>query len=207
MRPPRCVKRAVDSVERVLHSIKRALHSIQRGTAPNMRPPPRCVKRALFNHKKFHGFYGIQSGEDPQVLIFIGHFLRKSPIISGCFARKTNGVQLKASYASSPPCSSIFPLSSLSCLRHPVFKTIEERQSSIVQRKDRALSSLYKDSIVFVQRQRRQSSIFPLELYLSSRAKTIELYLSSCLRHPVLTLSFLYRLCLEYRVAKTHRMP
>jgi len=37
-------------------------------------------------------------------LIFIGHFLRKSPIISGSCARKTNDVQLKASYESSPPC-------------------------------------------------------------------------------------------------------
>jgi len=36
-------------------------------------------------------------------LIFIGHFLQKSPIISASFAK--NGLQLKASYGSSPPCS------------------------------------------------------------------------------------------------------
>jgi len=36
-------------------------------------------------------------------LIFVGHFLQKSPIICGSFAK--NDVQLKAFYGSSPPCN------------------------------------------------------------------------------------------------------
>jgi len=38
-------------------------------------------------------------------LICVGYFLQKSSIMSGSFAK--NDVQLEASYASSPPCTSL----------------------------------------------------------------------------------------------------
>ena len=40
--------------------------------------------------------------KSPGCLIFLGHFPKESPVISGSFAE--SDVQLKASYASSPPC-------------------------------------------------------------------------------------------------------
>jgi len=45
----------------------------------------------------------VQGCEDTGYLILAGHFLQKSPIISGSFAK--NDVQLKAFYGSSPPCN------------------------------------------------------------------------------------------------------
>jgi len=42
-------------------------------------------------------------GTPIKCITFIGHFLQKSPAISGSFAEKD--LPLKASYASSPPCT------------------------------------------------------------------------------------------------------
>jgi len=49
----------------------------------------------------------LQGGETIGCHIFSGHFLQKSPIINSSFAERDLQLQLKASNASSPPCTCI----------------------------------------------------------------------------------------------------
>ena len=53
----------------------------------------------------------IQSGKDPLIIGSIGHFPQKSPVIRGSLTERD--LQLKKSYASSPPCKPCYTYLSL----------------------------------------------------------------------------------------------